>query len=61
MTKMLSANQIWVLFNCHYLLNGLTSEFDFLHVDRHEWKEQGLLIWRKHALRMPKILPTNQI
>ena len=34
--KMLLANQISVFFNCQYLINGLTSDSDFLHVVRHE-------------------------
>ena len=41
--KMLSNNHISVFFNCQYLISGLTSYFDFLHVDRQE-KEQGLLM-----------------
>ena len=38
--KMLSPNQIWVLINHQYLLNGLTRDSNFLNVGRHEWKEQ---------------------
>ena len=38
--KWLSANEISVLFNCQYFTNKLISDFDFWHVDRHEWKEQ---------------------
>ena len=34
--KMLLANQILVLFNRQYLINGLASDSEFLHVDRHE-------------------------
>ena len=41
---MFPANEISVFFNNQYLINGLTSDFDFWNVDRHEWKEQGLLI-----------------
>ena len=32
---MLSANEIWVLFDHQYLLKGLVSGFDFVHVGRH--------------------------
>lgn len=38
--EMLLANQICVFFNHQYLLNGLKHDFDFMHVDKHEWKEQ---------------------
>ena len=41
---MLSTSQISVFFNRQYLINGLTSYFDFLNVDGREWKEQGLLM-----------------
>ena len=34
--KMLSVNQISLFFNCQYLINGLTSDSDFLHIDKHE-------------------------
>ena len=27
-----------------YFINGLTSNFDFWNVDRHEWKEQDVLM-----------------
>lgn len=30
--------------NHEYFINGLTSEFNFLNVDRHERKKQGLLM-----------------
>ena len=43
---MLSANQISVFFDRQYLVNGLTSDPDFFHVDTHEWTGQGLLIFR---------------
>ena len=36
---MLLANQITIFFNCQYLI----TDFDFLHVDRHEWKKNGIL------------------
>ena len=35
-TKIISASQISVFFNRQYLINGLTSDSDFLHVGRHE-------------------------
>ena len=41
--KWLSANEISVFFDRQYFLNGLISEFDFWNVNKHEWKEQGLL------------------
>ena len=41
--KWLLANEISVFFNCQYFTNRLISDFDFWHVDRHEWKEQSLL------------------
>ena len=41
---MLSANQISVFFNRRYPVNGLKSDPDFLHVDRHEWTRQGLVM-----------------
>ena len=41
--NMLSANQISVVFNHQYLINGLTSDSDFLYVDRREWTRQDLL------------------
>ena len=44
MAKMLSTNQISVFFDRQYLVNGLTSDSTFLHVDRHEWMRLGLLI-----------------
>ena len=28
---------------CQYFTNRLISDFDFGHVDRHEWKKQGSL------------------
>ena len=40
--KCLSASEISVIFNCQYFINRLISDYDFLHVDRHECKEQGL-------------------
>ena len=42
--KMLLVNQISVFVNCQYLINELTSDFDLLHLDRHEWTQQGFLI-----------------
>ena len=42
--KILSPNQVSVFFNHQYLVNRLTFHFDFLHVDRHEWTRQGLLV-----------------
>ena len=41
--KWLSANEISVFFNHQYFTNRLISDFDFWHVDRHEWKKQGSL------------------
>ena len=41
--KWLSANEISVFFNHQYFTNRLISDFDFWHVDRHEWKKQGWL------------------
>ena len=43
--KWLSANEISVFFNRQYFTNRLISHFDFWHVDRHEWKEQGSLTY----------------
>ena len=37
------ANEISVFFNQLYFIHRLTSDFDVSNVDRHEWKEQGLL------------------
>ena len=36
--------QISVFFNCQYLINRLTSDSDFLHVGRHEWMQQDLVM-----------------
>ena len=41
--KFFSANEISVFFNRQYFTNKLISDFDFWHVDRHEWKKQGSL------------------
>ena len=41
--KCFSANEISVFFNHQYLVNRLISDFDFWHINTHEWKEQGLL------------------
>ena len=41
--KWLSTIEISVFFNCQYFINRLISDFDFWHVDRHEWKKQGSL------------------
>ena len=41
--KFFSANEISVFFNRQYFTNRLISNFDFWHVDRHEWKKQGSL------------------
>ena len=41
--KWLSMNEISVFFNRQYFTNRLTSDFDFWHVDRPEWKKQGSL------------------
>ena len=41
--KWLPANEISIFFNRQYFTNRLMSHFDFWHVDRHEWKEQGSL------------------
>ena len=41
--KWLSANEISVFFNFQYFINRLISDFDFWHVDRNDWKEQGLI------------------
>ena len=38
------AMQISVFFNCQYLINRLTSDSDFLLVDRHEGTRQDLLM-----------------
>ena len=35
--------QYSVFFNRQYFINRLISDFDFWHVDRHEWKKQGSL------------------
>ena len=32
-----------VSFNRQYFINSLISDFDFWHIDKHEWKEQGFL------------------
>ena len=34
-------NEISVFFNRQYFTNRLISDFNFWHVDRHEWKKQG--------------------
>ena len=34
--KILLDNQVSVFFNQKYLVNELTSDFHFLHLDRHE-------------------------
>ena len=41
--KRLLANEISVFFNHQYFTNRVISDFDFWHVDRHEWKKQGTL------------------
>ena len=41
--KFFSANEISVFFNRQYFTNRLISDFDFWHVDWHEWKKQGSL------------------
>ena len=41
--KWLFINEISVFFNHQYFTNRLISDFDFWHVDRHEWKKQGSL------------------
>ena len=41
--KWLLANEISVFFNRQYFTNRLISDFDFWHVDWHEWKKQGSL------------------
>ena len=45
--KMLSANQISVFLNRQYFINELASECDFLHVDRSESTQQGLLSFQR--------------
>ena len=42
--KLLSTNEISMFFNRQYFINRLISDFDFWHVDRHEWKEQQVLL-----------------
>ena len=37
--KLLLAYEISVFLNCQYFTNRLIPEFDFWHVDRHEWKK----------------------
>ena len=44
MTKNALSQSDFVFFNYQYLINGVTSDSDFLQVDRHGWKEQGLLM-----------------
>ena len=66
---MLSANQISVFFNCQHLINGLTFDSDFLHVDSHEWTLQGSLIgllkkilfWDKWAILGLKAKHSNNL
>ena len=41
--KCLPANEISVFFNRQYFTNRWISDFDFWHIDRHEWKKQGSL------------------
>ena len=41
--KWLWAIEISVFFNRQYFTSRLISDFDFWHVDRHEWKKQGSL------------------
>lgn len=43
-SKILSADQISVFFNCQYLINRLTSDSEFLHIGRHEWMQQSFLM-----------------
>ena len=40
---MLSANQISVFFNRQYLINGLTFDSYFLHIDRYDVLLMGFL------------------
>ena len=42
--KWLSVNGISVFFNHQNFINKIISDFDFWCVDRHEWKEQGILM-----------------
>ena len=62
--KCLSAIEISVFFNRQYFINRWISDFDFWHVDRHEWKKQGSwqVFWKKNyhlgkwAILGPKIV-----
>ena len=45
-----------------YFINKLISDFDFWHVDRHKWKEQGISIGflKKLSFRqMGQFVPKN--
>ena len=61
--KWLSANGILVFFNRQYFTDTLISDFDFLHVERHEWKKQGsltgflkkVIIWENGPFRAQKL------
>ena len=55
--KMLLSSEILIFFKYQYFINILTSDFEFLNIDRHEkneWKEQGLSthFWRKKMFRV---------
>ena len=41
--KWFSTNEMSVFFNRQYFINRWIPDFDLWHVDRLEWKEQGLL------------------
>ena len=41
--RFLLASETSVFFKYQYLYNRSSSDFEIWHVDRHEWKEQGLL------------------
>ena len=41
--RFLLASETSVFFKYQYLYNRSSSDFEIWHVDRHEWKEQGLV------------------
>ena len=42
-SQVIAKNGSQPFFNHQYFISRLISDFDFWHVDKHEWKEQGLV------------------
>ena len=42
-SQVVAKNGSQPFFNHQYFISRLISDFDFWHVDKHEWKEQGLV------------------